>query len=390
MQGEDLKVKSVGVVGLGTMGAGIAEVFAKSGAQVTGVDRDQPSLDRGRSIITSSLGRAVERGRLEQHEADAILARIIFTTDRTALANTGLVIEAIPEILAWKQELFAALNGIVGPETIVATNTSSLSISTIAGFTDFPERVLGLHFFNPAPVQPLVEVITHDRVLIDVVASMESLMRALGKKPVTVADQPGFLVNALLVPYLNHAAHLLSAGDVEPADLDAAVVQAGFAPMGPAALIDLVGVDVHIEVCKVLHDAFGHEELIPAPSVQTLASLGHLGRKSKHGYYDYATPVETVESPSERARQYARWLNARHLNAATLMLHSGYASADDIDLAMMAGCGYKRGPITAVAEYGVTQVIADLHESFAQSGSTLDQPSERLLSAADDLATLRR
>lgn len=380
----------VGVVGLGTMGAGIAEVFAKHGAVVVGVDRDEPSIERGRTIIATSLGRAVERGRLTQEAADEAIGRITFTTDRAALGEATLVIEAIPEILEWKRELFTALDQIAPPEAILATNTSSLSITSIANFTTRPDRLLGLHFFNPAPVQPLVEVITHGRLDTSITAAMQELMRSLGKKPVTVADQPGFLVNALLVPYLNHAAMLLDRGDVAPADLDAAMTQAGFAPMGPAALIDLVGIDVHVEVCKVLHDAFGHPELTPAGGAVALVSAGHLGRKSKRGYYDYSTALPTVDAPSARAQQYARWLNARHLNAASQMMASGYANADDIDLGMMAGCGYKRGPITAIAEYGAGQLLEDLADAHAESRSVLDQPTQVLIEAARDVATLRR
>lgn len=381
---------TVGVVGLGTMGAGIAEIFAKSGAEVVGVDRDQPSIERGTQIITTSLGRAVERGRLDSNTAAAAIARITFSTDRSLLAGCDLVIEAIPEILDWKRELFTDLDQIISPTAVLATNTSSLSIATIAGFTSTPQRVVGLHFFNPAPVQPLVEVISHASADPAIVAAMREEMLALGKKPVVVDDRPGFLVNALLVPYLNHAALLLDAGDVEPADLDAAMTQAGYAPMGPAALIDLVGVDVHVEVCKVLHDAFGHAELAPAAGALALVAQGHLGRKSQRGYYDYASPTPTVDTPSARAQQYARWLNARHLNAAASMMESGYASGDDIDLGMMAGCGYKRGPIAAIEALGTGQVLADLSEAHAASGSALDLPCSILRAAATDPLTLRR
>jgi 3-hydroxybutyryl-CoA dehydrogenase len=384
-----MEINRVGVVGLGTMGAGIAEVFAKSGATVIGVDRDEPSIERGRTIIATSLNRALSKGRLTQDQVDAATNRITFTEDRGLLADVDLVVEAIPEILEWKEELFTALDQILDKRTVLATNTSSLSIATLAAFTSRRDRVLGLHFFNPAPVQPLVEVITHGQVDPTVVQAIEGLMQKLGKKPVTVADQPGFLVNALLVPYLNHAATLLSAGDVEPADLDAAVSQSGFAPMGPAALIDLVGIDVHIEVCKVLHQAFGHAELAPASGVQALASSGFLGRKTKRGYFDYSNELPVVSTPSPRALQYARWLNARHLNAAAAMLQTGYASADDIDLGMMAGCGYQRGPIAAIEELGAQQIIDDLTDAFSQSGSKLDTPCDRLIEASKTPSKLR-
>lgn len=355
-------MKTVGVIGLGTMGSGIAEVMAKNGLTVIGVDRDQASIDRGHASIQKSLGRAVERGRLTQDQADGILARITFTTERPALSNAHLVIEAIPEILEWKKELFTSLNSILKSEAIIATNTSSLSISQIAAFTSRPERVIGMHFFNPAPVQPLVEVITHAGIDDSVTEQVVALVKEMSKKPVVVGDQPGFLVNALLVPYLNHAAEILGRGDVTPEDLDAAMVGAGFAPMGPAALIDLVGVDVHIEVSKVLHNAFGLPELAPAQSALNLADQGFIGRKSGRGYYDYSKEIPKVQTPSATAEGYARWLNARYLTKAIAMMNSGYSSGDDIDTAMMAGCGYKVGPISAAKNYGMEKVAADLAE----------------------------
>lgn len=376
-------MKSVGVLGLGTMGSGIAEVMAKNGYSVIGVDRDDPSVERGRAFMTKSLGRAVERGRISQIDADAIIGRTTFTTDRQLLSHVDLVIEAIPEILEWKEELFTDLDRILKADAIIATNTSSLSITTIAGFTSRPSRVLGMHFFNPAPVQPLVEIITHSQVEDEVVSTVVDLVRAMKKKPVVVGDQPGFLVNALLVPYLNHAAEILGRGDVEPSDLDAAMVTAGFAPMGPAALIDLVGVDVHIEVSKVLYNAFGSPELAPAASALTLAEAGHLGRKSGRGYYDYSSAIPQTQTPSDTAQRYARWLNARYLNAAARMLESGYASAEDIDTGMTAGCGYKVGPITAANEYGIAKLIADLNEFHDAYGFAADEACAKLQSSKD-------
>lgn len=355
-------MKTVGVVGLGTMGSGIAEVMAKNGFSVIGVDRDQASIDRGENSIQKSLGRAVDRGRLTADQSQEILGRITFTTERSTLGDADLVIEAIPEILEWKNELFTSLNSILKSEAIIATNTSSLSIAEIAAFTSHPERVIGMHFFNPAPVQPLVEVITHQGLDSAVTQRVVELVKAMGKKPVVVGDQPGFLVNALLVPYLNHAAEILGRGDVSPEDLDAAMVGAEFAPMGPAALIDLVGVDVHIEVSKVLYKAFGLPELAPAQSAVTLAEKGYLGRKSGRGYYDYSQEIPKVQKPSATAERYARWLNARYLTKAIAMMNSGYASGEDIDTGMMAGCGYKVGPITAAKNYGFEKVAADLAE----------------------------
>lgn len=355
-------MKSTGVIGLGTMGSGIAEVLAKNGYSVVGVDRDEPSVERGRNSMKKSLGRAVERGRLTQDDADQILGRVTFTTDRSALKDVDLVVEAIPEIMEWKKELFTDLDQILKPSAIIATNTSSLSIGAIAAFTSRPQNVLGMHFFNPAPVQPLVEIITHDKVDSAVTTSVVDLVKQMGKKPVVVGDQPGFLVNALLVPYLNHAADILGRGDVAPEDLDAAMVSAGFAPMGPAALIDLVGVDVHIEVSKVLFNAFKKPELAPAQSALELAHKGFLGRKSGRGYYDYSTDIPKVDQPSEQAKSYARWLNARYLTRSIEMMNSGYASGDDIDTGMMAGCGYKVGPISAAKAYGMEKVATEYAE----------------------------
>lgn len=386
---QSVGIAAVGVVGLGTMGSGIAEVMAKQGFRVVGLDRDEPSVERGRASMQKSLKRAVDRGRMSEADAQEVIARVLFTTNRTALADVDLVVEAIPEVLEWKEELFTDLDRILKPGSVVATNTSSLSIAQIAAFTSRPQHVLGMHFFNPAPVQPLVEIITHPGVDDATISTVVDLVMAMKKKPVVVADRPGFLVNALLVPYLNHAAEILGRGDVEPADLDAAMVCAGFAPMGPAALIDLVGVDVHIEVSKVLHTAFGSRELAPAESVLKLADDGHLGCKSGRGFYDYSSTIPTVDTPSDKAKSYARWLHARYLNAAVRMLDSGYASAADIDTAMVAGCGYKTGPISDANTYGLAKLKADLDEFHSLYGFEADEPSALLNSRIQAQEELR-
>jgi 3-hydroxyacyl-CoA dehydrogenase len=376
-----MNIAVVGIAGLGTMGAGIAEVFARHGYQIVGVERDEPSLERGRRIITRSLQRALERGRISQEDLDATIARITFTTERGDLANADLIVEAIPEVMEFKRELFAALDQIVKADVILATNTSSLSVTEIASLTT--RSTLGLHFFNPAPVQPLVEVITHDGLDSQVVEEVTALVREIGKKPVVVADQAGFLVNALLVPYLNHAAHFLGRDDLAAEDLDAAMVTLGFAPMGPAALLDLIGLDTALEVTRVLQAAFGRPDLEPAPRLVTLVEQGRLGRKSGSGFYDYSAPLPAVDVPSPVAQQAAIDLHVRFLNDAVRMFSSGYASKEDIDLGMVAGCGYRVGPFEAISERGPQQVISDLTDAYSRTGDEMDLPRPYLLEAAN-------
>ncbi len=295
---------TAGVVGLGTMGAGIVEVLARNGLTVVGVDRDADSVERGRVHVQHSTDRAVKRGKLEPAEQQAIFDRITFTLSMDDLAAADVVVEAVPEQLALKREVFAALDKIVTPEAVLATNTSSLSVTEISVATQRPSRVVGLHFFNPAPVQDLVEVVrtvvTEPEVVEDVVA----FGRRLGKSPVVIGDRAGFIANALLFGYLNHAVAMYDSRYVSRADIDAAMVLGCGYPMGPLALLDLIGLDTAYEILDTMYRQDRNRLHAPSPLLRELVTAGLRGRKSGRGFYAYESPdspsvVADAQTPAE-------------------------------------------------------------------------------------------
>jgi 3-hydroxybutyryl-CoA dehydrogenase len=294
-------IGSGGVVGLGTMGTGIVEVLARAGLDVVAMELDDRLLAAGRDRLTASLQRAVDRDRLEAAERDTILGRVRFSTNRSDLAGCDLVTEAVPERLEVKLELFADLDAICGPAAILATNTSSLPVTRIAAATSRPDRVLGLHFFNPAPVMRLVEVV--HTVLTDaaVVGEVRELAERCGKTPVVVGDRAGFVANALLFGYLNAAAYAAETRQAAITDIDAAMVAACGLPMGPLTLLDLIGLDVSLDVLETMYDETRDQRYAAAPLLRRLVMAGRLGRKSGAGYYRYegreSTPAVGVESP---------------------------------------------------------------------------------------------
>jgi len=285
---------TVGVVGLGTMGAGIAEVFARNGYQVVGAEVNEETLKRGRQHVEHSTARAVKRGKLSEEDASELVGRISFTTVLADLADCGLVVEAVVEQLPVKQQIFTTLDGIVGPDAILATNTSSLSVTEISTATARPGRVVGLHFFNPAPVQNLVEIIRTVVTEPDVLEDVAELARSLQKTPVICGDKAGFIANALLFGYLNHAASMFEAKYASREDLDAAMRFGCGYPMGPLALLDLIGLDTAYEILDTMYKQ-GRDRLhAPAPILKQMVTAGLLGRKSGRGFYTYEAPDSPV------------------------------------------------------------------------------------------------
>ncbi|HYN65451.1 MAG TPA: 3-hydroxybutyryl-CoA dehydrogenase [Ornithinibacter sp.] len=283
----------VGVVGLGTMGAGIAEVFARNGLQVVGVEIDDEALARGRGHLEASTARAVKRGKLTEDEKVAIFDRITFSTSLDDLAEAELVIEAIPEHLDLKQTTLATLDKIVAPGAILATNTSSLSVTEISVATTRPAQVVGMHFFNPAPVQKLVEVIRTVVTDQSVIDDVKSLAGQLGKTPVVVGDKAGFIANALLFGYLNHAVSLYESRYASREDIDAAMKLGCGLPMGPLALLDLIGLDTAYEILDTMYRQSRDRLHAPAPLLKQMVTAGLRGRKSGRGFYTY----EAADSP---------------------------------------------------------------------------------------------
>jgi 3-hydroxybutyryl-CoA dehydrogenase len=281
------EIRKVGVVGLGTMGAGIAQISVQSGHETIGREVSLDLAERGRATIDRYLTRAAEKGRLTQEERDAALGRLSLTTELDDLADCDLVIEAIVEELEPKRELFAALDRIVAADAVLATNTSALSVSEIAAATGHPERVVGMHFFNPAPVLPLVEIVRGEQSGEDAVEAAYGWAERAGKQPVRCNDTPGFIVNRILIPLLNDCVRVLDEANVEPADMDKALENGAGWPLGPCALIDLIGIDIHVHASEALHDKLGEPRMAPPERLVRMQADGHLGRKSGRGFFEY-------------------------------------------------------------------------------------------------------
>jgi 3-hydroxybutyryl-CoA dehydrogenase len=295
-----VQIHSAGVVGLGTMGAGIVEVLARAGVDVVAVEINDDLLAAGRGRLEQSLGRALERGRISAADHAAVLGRVTFTVSRADLAAADVVIDAVPERLDIKSELFADLDKHCAPGTIFATNTSSLAVTRIAVATTRPERVIGMHFFNPAPVMRLVEVVYTVLTAPDTVAAVRDLAERCGKTPVVVGDRAGFVANALLFGYLNASARAAETGVAAVADIDAAVVASCGLPMGPLTLMDLIGLDVCLEVLETMFDETRDQRYASPPRLRRMVMAGQLGRKSGCGYYRYDgdRPVAAIDAPA--------------------------------------------------------------------------------------------
>jgi 3-hydroxybutyryl-CoA dehydrogenase len=281
------EIRTVGVVGLGTMGAGIAQVAVTAGYETIGREVSDDLGERARGRIEHFLGRAVEKGRLDAGDRDAALGRLRTTTSVDALAGCDLVVEAIVEELDAKRELFAELDRICAPGAILATNTSALSVTEIAEATERPERVIGMHFFNPAPILPLVEIVRTERTAEDVVETAYAWAEHAGKQPVRCNDTPGFIVNRILIPLLNDCVRVLEEARVTPDDLDKAMTNGAGWPMGPCALLDLIGIDIHVHASEALHAKLGEPRMAPPERLVAMQAEGKLGRKSGEGFFAY-------------------------------------------------------------------------------------------------------
>ncbi|TML72196.1 MAG: 3-hydroxyacyl-CoA dehydrogenase family protein [Actinobacteria bacterium] len=277
----------VGVVGLGTMGAGIAQVAVTAGDEVVGREVSDELAERGRATIERYLNRGVDKGRMSDMERDAALGRLSLTTRLGDLADCDLVIEAVLEERALKREVFAELDRVCRPDAVLATNTSALSVAEIAEATQRPERVVGMHFFNPAPVLPLVEIVRAPKSSDAAVRTAYEWAERAGKQPVNCNDTPGFIVNRILIPLLNDCVRVLDEADVRPEDMDKAMTNGAGWPMGPCALIDLIGVDVHVHASEALHGKLREERMAPPERLARMQEEGRLGRKSGRGFYEY-------------------------------------------------------------------------------------------------------
>ena len=283
-----MEIEKVGVVGCGLMGSGIAEVAAKANFDVVVQEVSDDLIEAGRDRIRKSLDRAVERGKLTVADRDAAWSRLRFSTELSDLADRHLVIEAIVEEIGAKNELFSALDELCGPETIFASNTSSLTITDMAAATGRPDRVVGLHFFNPVPVMELVEVVRTIATSDEAFDAAYSFAEVLGKKPITAKDNSGFVVNLLLVPYMLDAIRQLERGVASMEDIDRAMTLGLGHPMGPFMLCDFVGIDTVYRISEIMFDEYREGRYAPPPLLKRMVSMGRFGRKTGKGFYDWS------------------------------------------------------------------------------------------------------
>jgi 3-hydroxybutyryl-CoA dehydrogenase len=280
-------IRTIGVVGLGAMGSGIAQLAVEAGYGTVGREVTDELGRRASDQIAHYLQRKVDKERMTAEERETALERLSLTTDLSSLAECDLVIEAIVEELDAKKELFSQLESILRPDAIIATNTSALSVTELAAAVSTPERVVGMHFFNPAPLMPLVEIVRAELSSDEAVETAYAVGERMGKKAIRCHDTPGFVVNRILIPLLNDCLRVLDEARISPQDLDTAMTAGAGWPMGPCTLVDLVGIDVHVHASEALYEKLREPRMAPPPRIVAMKNAGLLGRKSGRGFYRY-------------------------------------------------------------------------------------------------------
>ncbi|UCF68983.1 MAG: 3-hydroxybutyryl-CoA dehydrogenase [Acidobacteriota bacterium] len=371
----------IGVIGAGTMGAGIAQVAATNGHPVVVYDLSESARENARSGLEKILARQVEKNRLTASEADAIAGRIRFTPSIDDLGNADLVIEAIIEDLQAKCELFHAVEKTVGPDAVIATNTSSLSVTAIAASTACHERCIGLHFFNPAALMPLVEVVPALQTAEQTLTRARSLVDGWGKTTVVARDTPGFIVNRIARPFYGEALRVLDEGLADVATIDWAMKKVCGFRMGPFELMDLIGIDINYAVTETVFAAFFYDPRYrPSFTQKRMVEAGLLGRKTGRGYYDHAPSSDRPEPVRDSG--LANSISARILtmliNEAVDAVFWNVASVQDIDLAMTKGVNYPKGLLRWADEIGLERVLARLTQLQHEYGEDRYRPSPLL------------
>lgn len=355
----------VGVVGSGAMGTGIAQVAAMAGHEVLVYDTNTTALEKARKSLESTLQKLQEKGKLQ--DAGAVLQRFSFVDTLDTFSRCGLVIEAIVEKLEVKKAVFTALEAVVPDDCVLATNTSSLSVTSIAAACQKPERVIGLHFFNPAPLMALVEVIPAIQTAENLVAPAKALVQSWGKLPVVAKDTPGFIVNRVARPFYGEAIRMYEEGIADMQTIDRTMTELGGFRMGPFALMDYIGHDVNYVVTETVFQSFFYDPRYkPSFSQKRLLEAGWLGRKSGRGFYNYAgenaPPTGTLDHPL--ATQIVERVVAMLINEAVDALHLNVASAADLELAMTKGVNYPKGLLVWCDEWGAEMTLSILDELY--------------------------
>jgi 3-hydroxybutyryl-CoA dehydrogenase len=383
----------VAVIGAGAMGSGIAQVAATYGHIVHLVDQDAAALDRAMTSIEKNLDRAVEKNRMMREDADVIRSRILAAGrdnprhDYSDIKKAGFVIEAVVEDIEVKRQLFAGLENSVAPDAILATNTSSLSVTAIARACANPERVIGVHFFNPPTVLPLVEIVPGLATSDDVTTRTRKLVDAWGKKTVVASDTPGFIVNRIARPFYGEAIRIYEEGIADMATIDWAMREIGGFKMGPFELMDFIGNDVNFAATRSVYEATFHDSRFkPTLTQQRLNDAGFLGRKTGRGYYDYRAGAEKPSPVEDRdlGDLIFRRILSMLINQAADAVYLRIASARDIDLAMTMGVNYPKGLLAWADEIGIPETVKWLSALQDFYGEERYRPSPLLKTMADD------
>jgi 3-hydroxybutyryl-CoA dehydrogenase len=354
-------VNVIGIVGAGAMGSGIAQIASQAGQDVVLFDLSQEALTSSSSKLQKVMNRLIEKGKVTSDEAIAIQERIVRTTMATSLKDCDLIIEAVVEDLEVKKRVFKSIEEIASKEAIIASNTSSLSITSLASFCAHPDRVVGLHFFNPAPLMPLVEIIPALQTNRDLPKQLTDLMRKWGKSPVIAKDTPGFIVNRVARPFYGEALRILDEGIADVSTIDAAMRQSGFR-MGPFQLMDLIGHDVNYSVTESVFKSFYYDpRYMPSITQLKLVEAGWLGRKSGRGFYNYNEENEATDVPGQLDPNVQIEISERIIsmliNEAADAVYLGVASAEDVDTAMLKGVNYPKGLLVWAEEMGLQKVV---------------------------------
>ena len=362
------EVLKISVIGAGSMGSGIAQIAAQAGYEVSLIDTTDEALERAGKSFVKIFDRLVEKGRVSREEADAVLGRIDMSTEMAQVEGSSMVVEAIVERLDIKQKLFAQLEELVSEDCFLATNTSSLSVASIAAACQHPERVIGLHFFNPAPLMPLVEIVQSVSTDSAVAETIKSWMLEWGKTPVLAKDTPGFIVNRVARPFYGEALRIYDEGIADFATIDWAMKELGGFRMGPFELMDYIGNDVNYAVTEsVFHSFFNDPRYKPSFTQKRLSEIGWLGRKSGRGYYDYSEGAEkhSPNQDKEAGRAILNRVLVMLFNEAIDAVFWNVASAKDVELSMTKGVNYPKGLIAWAQEFGLERVLNDLDALYA-------------------------